>query len=398
MRRVFVLTVHYLPIAGSQSTRVAKLLKYLPMHGWIPTIVSASADPIFGADPSLRAEIPSDATVVRVGTSQNPVGKLLATARVPDHISAWTPEAIRIALTLLRKKNHDVLASFSFPPSSHVAGLGVHLRTSLPWLADFSDPWMNNPYAGRTPRWRQLVGAYLQSAVLSHARRIGFTTAEFRDYVDRSNRDIRRKTVLLPNSAEGREFESIPLKRRENESFVVAHVGSLYGLRQPTKLLEAFSHFTQNHPKARAKLRLVGTWRPLRADVRKARDEIANVEIIGAVPRALALEYMLAADVLALIDPSPFEPGIFLPTKLIEYMMSGRPILALSVRGPVWDLVAKYDAGIAVRFDDVDQIANALETLYLKRNATFARNIRNLHEFEAVSVSERLAVALNEIS
>jgi len=79
-------------------------------------------------------------------------------------------------------------------------------------------------------------------------------------------------------------------------------------------------------------------------------------------------------------------------------MMSGRPILALSVRGPVWDLVAKYDAGIAVRFDDVDQIANALETLYLKRNATFARNIRNLHEFEAVSVSERLAVALNEIS
>src|SRR5436309_2657983 len=83
------------------------------------------------------------------------------------------------------------------------------------------------------------------------------------------------------------------------------------------------------------------------------------------------------------IDSSAFEPGIFLPTKLIEYMMSGRPILALSVHGPVWDLIAKYNAGIAVRFDDVDEITRALEMLYLKRDASSAGNFRNLREFEA---------------
>jgi len=239
----------------------------------------------------------------------------------------------------------------------------------------------------------------MESAVFQRASRVGFTNAEFRDYVSRFHPKVLKKAILIPNSAECAEFDSAEFKKREGAAFVVAHIGSLYGLREPGQLFHALSQFSQSHPNIVVKLQLIGTWKRTGLDD-KCDLDAGGVEIeeVGRVPRVQALQYMCTADVLVLIDPSPFEPGIFLPTKLIEYIMSGRPILALSVPGPVKDLITQRLAGIVVHSDDVKGMVSALESLYADGTWIRGRHSQVLPEFESAAVSQKLADALTAIS
>lgn len=73
---------------------------------------------------------------------------------------------------------------------------------------------------------------------------------------------------------------------------------------------------------------------------------------------------MRASHVLVLIE-APLAEGIFLPSKVTDYVQAGRPILAVSPRnGTLADLLGANGGGLAADCTDPDAIYSALRALY----------------------------------
>lgn len=397
-RRVLVLTCHYPPIHSSQAVRVGKLLKHLPCEGWIPDIVCAIEDPIFGSDPSLTTDIPPESRVVRVSPRIRGQIRIPRKLQVPDHMSGWIVPATIAAFGLTKALRYAAILSFSFPASSHVAGLLTAHLSGLPWLADFSDPWMSNPYRVEVrPSPRYKLNKALEARVFRRADLLGFVTPEFRDYESAFHRGVKEKSVIVPHCGERTDFQAID-DMRTDRVFRVVHVGSLYGLRRPDHLFRGFAMFLESHPNVDAELRLIGPWSLADPGLRNWSPNLRDrVIITPQIARKDALREMRSADLLVLIDPNPTEPGIFLPLKLVEYLISGRPIIALTVPGPSQQLVERYAAGAAVRYDDPVAIAKKLAELYEARDLSVTGVLRDLPELEARSSARSFAATLKRL-
>mgnify|MGYP002023367079 CR=1 FL=1 len=71
---------------------------------------------------------------------------------------------------------------------------------------------------------------------------------------------------------------------------------------------------------------------------------------------------MAEADVLISMDAPVTNPNVFLPSKLVDYLGAGRPLLGItSLRGPSADLIRKA-GGIVVGPLDTKGFADAIRT------------------------------------
>ena len=69
-------------------------------------------------------------------------------ARVPDEYRGWVSKAERSLWSRIEEAEFrpDVLVTFGEPMSDHILGLQIHRRLGVPWVAHFSDPWVDNPF------------------------------------------------------------------------------------------------------------------------------------------------------------------------------------------------------------------------------------------------------------
>jgi glycosyltransferase involved in cell wall biosynthesis len=92
----------------------------------------------------------------------------------------------------------------------------------------------------------------------------------------------------------------------------------------------------------------------------------AIVEFSGRLSFSESAQRAAAADVLLVID-APADDNLFLPSKLIDYLPAGKPILALTpLRGATADLVRSLGYPV-IPPDDEQAIASAIEALLAAR-------------------------------
>src|SRR5579872_6830721 len=106
--------------------------------------------------------------------------------RSPDEFRAWVPRAERAVVAKLEPAGFrpDVLVTFGEPMSDHVLGLRLKARLGIPWVAHFSDPWVDSLYR-RADIFANFVNRRLERAVVEAADRIVFTSSETVDLVMR---------------------------------------------------------------------------------------------------------------------------------------------------------------------------------------------------------------------
>jgi colanic acid biosynthesis glycosyl transferase WcaI len=132
-----------------------------------------------------------------------------------------------------------------------------------------------------------------------------------------------------------------------------------------------------------------------------ARDAPPNVRLLGAVPAAHvpALYGAAHAGAVLLRDIRLFEGA--LPTKLLECMAAGRPVV-LAARGEAAELVARTRAGIVVAPEDPEAIARAFRDLAADRarGAALGENGRRaaIAEFDRERSTARWAALLEEVT
>lgn len=60
---------------------------------------------------------------------------------IPDRMVEWLPFALREGKRLLNENEYRLIISSAFPFSSHIVAFFLKRGSSLPWIADYGDPW-----------------------------------------------------------------------------------------------------------------------------------------------------------------------------------------------------------------------------------------------------------------
>ncbi len=268
--------------------------------------------------------------------------------RVPDPYGSWKRPAIASALARVNQGFYpDVLVSFGQPFISHLVGLELKRELSIPWLAHFSDPWVDNPFTIVNPFTRHL-NYRLEQSVIDRADRVAFTSNETIEYVLRKYADIpRRKALVIPQSFE--PLDDVGVKSVNPGPLIIRYLGSFYGPRSPKPLFAALQSITTSRPTFLNDVRfeLIGVDA---IGVAKHASDFnlppGLVSSFGNVDHESSLRMMAESDGLLLID-APSELSIFLPSKLIEYIGTGRPILGLTPPGTAASLIRQLGGLVA---------------------------------------------------
>lgn len=241
---------------------------------------------------------------------------------------AWVAAGAEAGGDILDGGGIDALVTFAQPWIDHLAGLRLRERHRIPWVAHFSDPWVDNPYSAAIPQALRRRWEEQEHAIIGTADAVVFTNEETRDLVMRKYPSSwENRTAVVPHS-----FDPDALDAPEPPSsgpLRIAHIGDFYpGRRTPRALFEALATLG---PEERNGVEIVLAGRvPEEVGAMAAALGIADrVRCHGVVGHEAALRIADDAHVLVVID-APAEVNVFLPSKLFDYMPRSRPIIGFT--------------------------------------------------------------------
>jgi len=356
---------------GPRGTQVSRTLAQLAVLGWRPTTVclaprrggphwpgGAAIDPLAGVE-LLRVPSPEEWWLVRAAFRAMP-----ALRNVPDAARVWVPRAVRAAARAAAAGEYAGFLSFAQPWSDHLVGLRVSRQTGLPWVAHFSDPWADSPYATSSQRsiWRRM-----EEDVIREATAVVFVADETVELVmEKYPDEWRRKVFVVPHGFEsGHTGSTVRLPSDRSRPMRVVYTGRFYsGLRTPVPLLRALANL-------QSRVSLAGTLEvlfigPHTEEYARDANELGVsglVRFLGRLPSADAAAAAAGADVLLVIDAPSSGPSPFLPSKLIDYLPFRKPILGVTPEpGASAHLLRRLGCPVA-KPDDVASIEEALADL-----------------------------------
>jgi hypothetical protein len=354
---------------GPRATQVARLLGQLAVLGWRPAVICLAPRPggphwFNGASPValsgvdlVRVPSPEEWTAVRAAWRLAP-----RLRDHPDTTRVWVGRAARAAIDVATAGDYAGLITFAQPWSDHLVGLRVHRSTALPWVAHFSDPWADSPYA--TPRQRS-IWRPMEAAVIREASAVVFVTEETADLaMAKYPRAWREKVWVVPHGFTPRAVDpACPGDPRRPLRLV--HTGRFYrGIRTPLPLLRAIADLHRRGVLGGAlEVLFVGPHVVEYQREAAALGLSAFVRFRERVSTAEAAGIAAGADALLVIDAPGDGPSVFLPSKLIDYLPLRKPILGLTpAAGASARLLRRLGCPVAAP-DDVQGIAAALTDL-----------------------------------
>jgi hypothetical protein len=385
-----MLCYHFPPMGTTGALRPARLLRYLPADVEVDVLTVASP-PEGGGNEALWREIEArvtrheaplrpravqrrlEAALARTveGGLPSKAWKTLATwcAWVPDRQVAFVDGAVEAGAALCGRRRPDVLFSSSPPHSLHLAAVRLKQRCGVPLVCDFRDPWSDNPER----RWpsalhraheRRLEARVLRAADLVLANTPGNALMLRRSFPWLPE----GRVAVLPNGFDPARRAALsaaaPVPRADGRR-VVLYTGHVYAGGAPA--FEALAALLARRPDlpARVLFRCVGSMDPPVARLCGPLERAGLLERAPAVPAGEVPALLASADALFYVVPPAGRHWI--PSKLYDYLLAGKPVLAVLPRGDAWDVLERAGAGVLLETDGPEDVAarlgDALERL-----------------------------------
>jgi len=406
MKKVLFISYCFPPLLRPNSIQIARLASHLLSYGWRPTVLSVDTNySLDEIDNSLSDLVHNSIEIIRFKSLEPKLitGMLWRIFKpalmMPDSKIGWYLYATRRPI---ESKSFNLIFSCAYCWSSHIVGLSFKKKTGLPWVAYFSDPWVDNPYHEYSAIDRY-VNKRMEKAVIETADAIVFVTEEMKKLVMRKYpSNMLDKAFVIPHCYGRKLFARF--ERNKQPKFTLTHTGHFYyGKRTPVALFQALSNIIKKYPNIPDSLnvQLVGG---LHRDYRNMVSELGIdkiVSVVDMVPYLESLEYILNADVLLLIDAPSEGPSVFLPSKLIEYIGSGNPVLGITPLQGASATVIRKLKGIVVAPEDIDGIEKSILNFYEKykqgRLSEVAYPEGFAQQYNAINTTKTLAKLFDDI-
>ena len=377
-RRLLAISWDMPPLSGPRAVQVSRTLKHLVPLGWESWVVCFGArSSRYHQDEALAARLrtPNGVTLVPVRSLEERLAFRLLWRVIPplkllpDEKWVWIRDAASAARRLAAERRYDALVSFAQPWSDHLIGRRVHRATGLPWVAHFSDPWTDSPYL-KGAAWQRRIWRRMEADVVREADALVFVTRQTADRVMRKYpEDWLRKVHVVPHGFDPSDRRPDDRGAEAGRPLTLVYTGRFYeGLRSPDTVLRALALLAQRRPLSRElRVTFVGPTIPAHRHLAQRLGLDGVVEFTGRLPSAESTRRAAAADALLLID-APAADSLFLPSKLVDYLPLGKPILGLTPsHGAAADLVRRLGYDV-ISPDDVPAIALAVESLIVRHH------------------------------
>jgi hypothetical protein len=296
-----------------------------------------------------------------------PLGQLAARALqtlrsdlVPERELSWNPEALTVALQMIRDDRPDALYVCGRPFVSFYVGAALKAITGIPLLLDLRDPWSLLEH--HDPLTHRLLYAQERPLFLAADRILVNTHTALERYKNLYPPAITDKMSAAPNAMSAWPPEApLPGDPQNPEPLILVHGGNLYR-RSITPLLQAAQRLAieQGLGPAQLQLRQVG-----RIDVDTFDPELvqalgAQMQIHPFLPYEQYQEHVHEATALiVLLGP---DHHLRIPAKFYECLATGKAILFLGPRDHEVVDVLERQTGVGVGADagDPEDIYRAL--------------------------------------
>ncbi len=324
-------TYAYPPLFYPRSLQISLLARALsPRHD----LEVVAAD--FGRCSDSLSSLCADCRTIRV--SQSYVGDIVSRMQ-GDCIKRWLLlDEMFLHLGAFRDRLDQLLwddvhlITFGQPMSMHLLGLRYKKRyPNLRWTAHFSDPWNYADYSLHKGLALSL-NHYYEGKVYRAADSLIFTSTETMDYALKGNYSIfMKKAHAVPHGYDALLYKTG--KTCKIGILRIGYFGVFYGKRQPYSLFSALRLIQRQDENILHNLKI---------EFYGAGDGTAYTDSIGGLEKYLSfnpgvdfmdsLRLSSQMDGLLVID-APAQVSPFFPSKLADYIGSGRPIFGITPPG-----------------------------------------------------------------
>lgn len=344
-RDLLLVSHNFPPTQGPESLLVGMNAKSLHDFGWnVAALTTTNRHARQGADADLLSVLPPAMEILRARSWDAYIcaafprlgRKLMLWLEqqvLPEPYFLWRGSAGRTGRQWMQQRGQGkqpVIYSRAPKFVSNVVGLDLKRATGAPWVAHFSDPWTQVPRRGgkRVERLTQRM----EREILAEADAVVFVSEQTADAIMKQYPEAWRKKVrVIPHGYINPSFPPTPSKPGNGRPLRALHAGSFYpGFREPDSLFKAIADLhARQSLQGRFELLCIG---PDSTRYQKDLDTLgisSLVQLRDSVPFTECQKLVAEADLLVVLD-TPNLGGLFLPTKLIEYMAFEKPILGLS--------------------------------------------------------------------
>lgn len=276
--------------------------------------------------------------------------------------------------TAVRKleKVPDVIYSRSNPLSSAIMALNLSKHYDRPWIMHLSDPWTENALSHYSKK-ELAYHAEKEKECFEHASMISVTSEKTAILYRRKFPAWAKKIEVFPNVHDW-HLASVSTPQKSKQSKVtIVYTGGLANTRTARPLLDALGRMAHSAPHLVNRLQVIFAGEIDRNN-RKIFRNFSNpfIQHLGRVATDKASQLQQSADLLVVIDsivPEP-EKAVFFPSKLLDYIKLGKPILAITDAGSVTEDFVVSHGGVCFRHERVEELAEWLQ-FYLEGNIVF---------------------------
>ncbi len=384
-KKLLIIAYLFPPAGGVGVQRALSFAKYLPQCGFEVHVLSALNPVVPTSDPELLKQLPPSVKLHRAFTPELPYGvrqmfwKLMggganknqteaepaiaAPQRArnglkgslrnrlrqffsPDPEVVWVPFARRRAEQIIARHGIGTVLVTAPPFSSLLIGAALKRRfPGMKLISDFRDEWFNFTLA--------VFDYHNDDSILRRARQIERDCVETSDLVvsvvprivqqmrDRYPEQPESRFACIPNGYDPELFADFRPRPHGGNRIVVTFVGTVYGPSTPAHYLDALDSLPEEI-RRRFETRFVGRITADQQAIVNGRK--SEVRLLGPLPYREALRKMEETDFLmiTMLDP------LCVTGKLLEYLATGKPILAIGPEGgEVCRMIEKFKGGWA---------------------------------------------------
>lgn len=366
--KILAITYCFAPIQMPATMRLLKWFKGLGELGHEVTVLAIDPDSFSGPkDDELNRLIPSNVKVIRVWSPENSLlyralrkqYRLFYKLFEPRKME-WYRAALKAA-EAIDTNGYDVIFSCSQPHSCHLIGKRLKEKTGKRWVAYFSDPWTDNPYTKYVNSAVFKYNQALEKGVIEGADSILFPSDEMVGLVmNKYPARHRAKCGVIPHCFVP-DWYGLTAAPVRNGKLRLVQTGNFYGPRSPMPLLKALHRLMKETEIAsRAEVLSFGKSDPAYPEYVRSTGMGSFVRFNDTIPYLESLSAMKASDYLLLID-APSDESVFLPSKLVDYIGSGAPVLGITPGKGASARVLKETGNISCDVSDEEAVYRTLK-------------------------------------
>ena len=299
------------------------------------------------------------------------------------------------------KQKPDLIYSRSDPKSSAIMAYKLKKALQVPWILHLSDPWADCPLQQMKGR-QYLKHDSWERKCFEAADIISLTSIPTIEFYRKKYPEMKNKFRFFPNVFEYNKTEE-EQKQVSAEKFRIVYTGGLAYDRSPGYLLEPLSELYQEDPSIANRVEVI-----FAGDVDGRNRAVFQqyplpfVNWLGKVPFREALKLQRSAHYLVVIDSPIADPSLsmFFPSKLLDYMVAKKRILAITTPGSASDLVMRDLKGDVCSHQEKEKIKQSIRSAlsaFLHHEKDFLQNDTPPEKYEAAFNAGRLYAEINQL-